>query len=110
MTIVPQKNPFPNTQVASTAEQVFSPFVVKDNKGTGPQGQTSRQQIKKVAFKGVKQYNSRFNKGGSMNLLKDLWSHLKEWSDWKMKDWIKAGIVAVIVIVIIGAIQVALGS
>jgi len=29
---------------------------------------------------------------------------LKEWSDWKMKDWIKAAIVAIIVIVIIGAI------
>jgi len=29
---------------------------------------------------------------------------LKEWSDWKLKDWIKAGIVAIIVIVIIGAI------
>jgi len=25
-----------------------------------------------------------------MNLLKDLWAHLKEWSDWSMKDWIKA--------------------
>ena len=25
-----------------------------------------------------------------MNLLKDLWSHIKEWSDWKMKDWIKS--------------------
>ena len=49
-----KKNPFPNTKVASTAEQVFSPFVVKDNKRTGPQGQTSRMQIKKVAFKGVK--------------------------------------------------------
>jgi len=54
MTIVPQKNPFPNTKIASTAEKVYSPFVVKDNKGTGPQGQTSRMQIKKVAFKGVK--------------------------------------------------------
>ena len=32
-----------------------------------------------------------------MNLLKDLWAHLKEWSDWGMKDWIKAGIVAIIV-------------
>ena len=104
MTIVPQKNPFPNTKIASTAEKVYSPFVVKDNKGTGPQGQTSRMQIKKVAFKGVKQYNPQLNKGGSMNLLKDLWSHLKEWSDWKMKDWIKAGIVALIVILIIGAI------
>ena len=54
MTKVPQKNPFPNTKVASTAEQVFPAFVVKDNKGSGPQGQTSRMQIKKVAFKGVK--------------------------------------------------------
>ena len=38
------------------------------------------------------------------NQVKDLWAHLKEWSDWKMKDWIKAAIVAIIVIVIIGAI------
>ena len=40
-----------------------------------------------------------------MKLLTDLWDHLKEWSDWSMKDWIKAGIVALIVIIIIGAIQ-----
>ena len=39
--------------------------------------------------------------GGNMNLLKDLWSHLKEWSDWKMKDWIKAGIVAIVVLFVI---------
>ena len=39
-----------------------------------------------------------------MNLVKDLWAHLKEWSDLKMKDWNKAAIVAIIVIVIIGAI------
>ena len=39
-----------------------------------------------------------------MNLLRDLVDHLKERSDWKMKDWIKAGIVAIIVIIIIGAI------
>ena len=39
-----------------------------------------------------------------MKLLADLWAHLKEWSDLSMKDWIKAGIVAIIVIVIIGAI------
>ena len=39
-----------------------------------------------------------------MILLKDLWAYLKEWSDWKMKDWNKAAIVAIIVIVIIGAI------
>ena len=29
-------------------------FVVKNNKGAGPKGQTSNMQIKKVAFKGVK--------------------------------------------------------
>tara|TARA_R110000796_G_scaffold193975_1_gene310377 strand:+ start:260 stop:379 length:120 start_codon:yes stop_codon:yes gene_type:complete len=39
-----------------------------------------------------------------MNLIKGLWEHLKEWSDWTLKDWVKAGIVAVIVIIIIGAI------
>mgnify|MGYP003679279412 FL=1 len=42
--------------------------------------------------------------GGNMNLVKDLWAHLKEWSEWGMKDWIKAGIFAIIVIIIIGAI------
>ena len=36
-----------------------------------------------------------------MNLIKDLLSHLKEWSVWKLKDWIKAGIVAVVVLFII---------
>ena len=40
-----------------------------------------------------------------MKLVQDLWAHLKEWSDWSMKDWIKAAIVAIIVIIIIGAIQ-----
>ena len=54
MTEVPQKNPFPTTKVASDAAIVFSPFVVKQNKGSGPKGQTSNAQIKKVAFKGVK--------------------------------------------------------
>ena len=101
MTKVPSKNPFPNPVVASDAAMTFSPFVVKKNKGAGPKGQTSKMQIKKVAFKGVKQYNPQLNKGGFMNLLKDLWSHIKEWSDWKMKDWIKAAIVAIVVIWII---------
>lgn len=54
ITKVPTPNPFPNPVVADTAAVTMSAFVVKDNKGTGPQGQTSRQQIKKVAFKGVK--------------------------------------------------------
>ena len=36
-----------------------------------------------------------------MKLLKDVWAHLKEGSDWSMKDWIKAGIVALVVILIL---------
>jgi len=39
-----------------------------------------------------------------MKLLEDLWDHLKSWSDWGMSDWVKSGIVVVIVIVVIGAI------
>ena len=54
MTKVPQKNPFPKTIAVSEAEVVYSPFVVKQNKGSGPKGQTSNAQIKKVAFKGIK--------------------------------------------------------
>ena len=36
-----------------------------------------------------------------MKLIKDLWAHLKEWSDWGMKDWIKAGIVGAVVLFIL---------
>ena len=36
-----------------------------------------------------------------MNLIKDLGSHLKEWADWKLRDWIKAGIVVVVVLVVL---------
>ena len=54
VTVVKQKNPFPNLQVSSDAAIVYSPFVVKQNKSSGPKGQTSKAQIKKVAFKGVK--------------------------------------------------------
>ena len=39
-----------------------------------------------------------------MNLIKDLWNLLKEWNDWGMKDWIKAGIVVVVVLVILKVI------
>ena len=39
-----------------------------------------------------------------MNLVKDLWAHLKEWSDWKIKYWIKAGIVAIIVLIVLSQI------
>ena len=41
----------------------------------------------------------------TMKLLQDLWTHLKEWSDWGMKDWIKAGIVAIIVIIVLQSIM-----
>ena len=51
---VKPKNPFPMLKVSSDAAVVYSPFVVKQNKGGGPKGQTSKAQIKKVAFKGVK--------------------------------------------------------
>ena len=39
-----------------------------------------------------------------MKLLTDLWAHLKEWSDWGMKDWINAGIVALVVIIILKSV------
>jgi|TARA_R110002126_G_scaffold111991_1_gene249995 hypothetical protein len=39
-----------------------------------------------------------------MKLLKDLWAHLKEWSDWGIKDWVKAGIVALVVVVILKSV------
>jgi len=38
-----------------------------------------------------------------MKLLKDIWEHLKEWSDWGMKDWIKAGIIVVVVLFVLKA-------
>ena len=36
-----------------------------------------------------------------MKLLKDLWAHLKELRHWGMRDWIKAGIVTIVVLVVI---------
>ncbi len=39
-----------------------------------------------------------------MKLLKDIWAHLKEWNDWGMRDWIKAGIVAIIVLIVLKAV------
>ena len=36
-----------------------------------------------------------------MKLIKDLLALLKEWSDWGMKDWIKAGIVTIVVLFVI---------
>ena len=39
-----------------------------------------------------------------MKLVKDIFGWIKEWNDWGMKDWLKAGVVVVVVIVIVGAI------
>ena len=39
-----------------------------------------------------------------MKLLMDIWSWLKEWNDWGIKDWIKARIVAVAIIAILMSI------
>ena len=41
-----------------------------------------------------------------MKLLKDIWEHLKEWNDWSMKDWIKAGIVAIVVLVVLKVVLI----
>jgi hypothetical protein len=46
----------------------------------------------------------KLKKGDNMKLLKDLWAHLKEWSDWGIKDWVKAGIVALVVVVILKSV------
>ena len=39
-----------------------------------------------------------------MNLIKDLLEHLKEWSDWRMKDWFKAGFVGIIVLIVLSKV------
>ena len=73
---------------------------------------TTGQKVQKMK-KGGK-VKKGYRKGGlkrskqevQMNLLKDIWAHLKEWSDWKLRDWIKAGIVAIIVLMVLKAIIV----
>jgi hypothetical protein len=47
---------------------------------------------------------SKFRKEDNMKLLKDVIGWLKEWNDWNMKDWIKAGVLCVIVLAVLGAI------
>ena len=37
----------------------------------------------------------------NMKLVKDVIEWLKEWNDWNMKDWIKAGFVCAIVLVVL---------
>ena len=36
-----------------------------------------------------------------MKLIKDCWTWIKEWNEWGMKDWIKAGIICIVVLFII---------
>ena len=36
-----------------------------------------------------------------MKLVQDIIAWVKEWNDWGMKDWIKAGIICVVVLVIL---------
>ena len=36
-----------------------------------------------------------------MQLIRDLIDWVKEWNEWKMKDWIKAGIIALVILIII---------
>ena len=38
-----------------------------------------------------------------MQLIRDLIDWVKEWNEWKMKDWIKAGIVVIIVLIVLQA-------
>ena len=52
--VVKATNPSPTMKASISGDVVFAPFVERQNKGPGPKGQTSKQQIKKVAFKGVK--------------------------------------------------------
>ena len=36
-----------------------------------------------------------------MQLIRDLVDWIIEWNEWKMKDWLKAGIIALVVLIII---------
>ena len=36
-----------------------------------------------------------------MKLLQDIWAWVKEWNEWGMKDWIKAGVIAIIVLIVL---------
>ena len=36
-----------------------------------------------------------------MQHIRDLVDWIKEWNEWKMKDWLKAGIIALVVLIII---------
>ena len=73
-------------------------------KNTGQKVQMMKKggKVKKMKRGGVKKGKQEVQ----MNLLKDIWAHLKEWNEWKMKDWIKAGIVAIIVLIVLKAVVI----
>ena len=59
----------------------------------------------KIVYLGEKVENSIWVQ--NLNELRELFdAHLKEWNEWKMKDWIKAGIVAIIVLIVLKVIIV----
>ena len=39
-----------------------------------------------------------------MQLIKDIWTWVKEWNEWKMKDWIKAAVIVIVVLIILKVI------
>ena len=59
-----------------------------------------------VAAKGHKGYSKKvtITQEDNMKLIKDVIEWLKEWNDWNMKDWIKAGIICGVVLMILGSI------
>jgi len=39
-----------------------------------------------------------------MQLVKDIWTWVKEWNEWKMKDWIKAFVLVAIILFVLKVI------
>ena len=78
--------------------------MMKDKKsvGAGMKKGGSSQKLMKGGMKKTKKKKQEVN----MNLLKDLWGHLKEWNEWKLKDWIKAGILVIVILVVLKIIIV----
>ena len=76
--------------------------LMKDKKAVGAEMKKGgrSQKLMRGGMKKVKKKKQEVD----MNLLKDIWAWLKEWSDWKLKDWIKAVVVVVIVLIVLKAI------
>ena len=76
--------------------------MMKDKKAAGAEMKKGgrSQKLMKGGMKKTKKKKQEVN----MNLLKDLWGHLKEWNEWKLKDWIKAGILVIIILIVLKVI------